>query len=154
MGRIVSPNSQPIFPCWESTSASSSSSSSLSWSSPTPKMTTSTSITKTVNGSHMFNISGYSLVKGMGTGKYVESDYFTAGGYSWAIYFYPDGKNVNNDTYVSLFIVLVSEDTSVRALFELMLWDQSGKERHKVHTQFGRTPASRPYTIKNRGSKW
>ncbi|XP_030945332.1 uncharacterized protein LOC115969846 isoform X2 [Quercus lobata] len=152
MGRIVSPNSQPIFPCWESTlaSSSSSSSSSLSWSTPT----TSTSITKTVNGSHRFSISGYSLVKGMGIGKYVESDSFTVGGYSWAIYFYPDGKNVDNDTYVSLFIVLASEDTSVRALFELMLLDQSGKNRHKVHTQFGRTPESGPYTIKNRGSMW
>ena len=152
MGRIVSPNSQPIFPCWESTlaSSSSSSSSSLSWSTPT----TSTSITKTVNGSHRFNISGYSLVKGMGIGKYVESDSFTVGGYSWAIYFYPDGKNVDNDTYVSLFIVLASEDTSVRALFELMLLDQSGKNRHKVHTPFGRTPESGPYTIKNRGSMW
>ncbi|XP_075640440.1 BTB/POZ and MATH domain-containing protein 2-like [Castanea sativa] len=130
MGRIVSPNSQPIYPCWESTlaSSSSSSSSSLSWSTP---MTTSTLITETVNGSHRFNISGYSLVKGMGIGKYVESDTFTAGGYSWAIYFYPDGKNVDNDTYVSLFIVLVSKDTSVRALFELTLLDQSGNKRHK-----------------------
>ncbi|KAK9984127.1 hypothetical protein SO802_033652 [Lithocarpus litseifolius] len=35
-----------------------------------------------------------------------------------------------------------------------MLLDQSGKERHKVHTQFGRTPESGPYTIKNRGSMW
>ncbi|KAL4603057.1 hypothetical protein ACB092_10G098400 [Castanea dentata] len=155
MGRIVSPNSQPIYPCWESTLASSSSSSSLSWSTPTPTpMTTSTLITETVNGSHRFNISGYSLVKGMGIGKYVESETFTAGGYSWGIYFYPDGKNVDNDTYVSLFIVLVSKDTSVRALFELTLLDQSGNKRHKVHTQFGRTPGSAPYTIKNRGSMW
>ena len=73
-------------------------------------------------------------MKGMGIGKYVESDSFAVGGYSWAIYFYPDGKNVDNDTYVSLFIVLASEDTSVRALFELTLLDQSGKERHKVQT--------------------
>ena len=142
MVRIVPPNSQPMF---------SSSSSSSSWSTPT---TTSTSMTKTVNASHLFNISRYSLSKGMGIGKYVESDSFTVGGYSWAIYFYPDGKNVDNDTYVSLFIVLASEGPDVRALFELKLLDQSGKERHKVYTQFRRPPDSGPYTIRNRGSMW
>ncbi|KAF3945599.1 hypothetical protein CMV_028041 [Castanea mollissima] len=146
MVRIVSPNSQPIF----SSSSSSSSSSSLSWSTPTP-MTTSTSMTETVNGSHLFNISGYSLSKGIGIGNYVASDTFTAGYYSWAIYFYPDGKKVQYDApYVSLFIVLVSEGSDVRALFELKLLDQSGKGRHKVHTQFD----SEPYTIRNRGSMW
>ncbi|XP_065625352.1 uncharacterized protein LOC112023386 isoform X2 [Quercus suber] len=142
MRRIVSPNSQPMF--------SSSSSSSLSGSTPTTTTTTttSTSMTETVNGSHLFNISGYSLSKGMGIGNCVASDTFTAGGYSWAIYFYPDGKNVqDNATYVSLFLVLASEGTDVRALLELKLLDQSGKERHKVHIQFD----SGPYTFGNRG---
>ncbi|XP_030934185.1 uncharacterized protein LOC115959768 isoform X2 [Quercus lobata] len=142
MVRIVSPNSQPMF------SSSSSSSSSLSWSTPT---TTSTSMTETVNGSHLFKIAGYSLLKGIGIGNYVASDTFTGGGYSWAIYFYPDGKKVQYDApYVSLFIVLASEGTDVRALFELKLLDQSGKGRHKVHTQFD----SGPYTIRNCGSMW
>ncbi|KAF3946991.1 hypothetical protein CMV_026813 [Castanea mollissima] len=114
-------------------------------------MTTSTSMTETVNGSHLFNISGYSLSKGIGIGNYVASDTFTAGDYSWAIYFYPDGKKVQYDApYVSMFIVLVSEGSDVRALFELKLLDQSGKGRHKVHTQFD----SEPYTIRNRGSMW
>ncbi|XP_050252602.1 BTB/POZ and MATH domain-containing protein 2-like isoform X3 [Quercus robur] len=140
MVRIVSPSSQPMF--------SSSSSSSLSWSTPT---TTSTSMTETVNGSHLFHIAGYSLLEGIGIGNYVASDTFTAGGYSWAIYFYPDGKKVQYDApYASLFIVLASEGTDVRALFELKLLDQSGKERHKVHTQFD----SGPYTIRNCGSMW
>nr|XP_023911764.1 BTB/POZ and MATH domain-containing protein 2-like [Quercus suber] len=145
MRRIVSPNSQPMF--------SSSSSSSLSGSTPTTTTTTttSTSMTETVNGSHLFNISGYSLSKGMGIGNCVASDTFTAGGYSWAIYFYPDGKNVqDNATYVSLFLVLASEGTDVRALLELKLLDQSGKERHKVHIQFD----SGPYTFGNRGQMW
>ncbi|XP_030935463.1 BTB/POZ and MATH domain-containing protein 1-like [Quercus lobata] len=144
MVRILSPNSQPIY--------SSSSSSSLSWSAPTPTpMTTSTSMTETVNGSNLFNISGYSLLKGIGVGKCVASNTFTAGGYSWEIYFYPDGKNEqDNATYVSLFIVLASEGTDVRALFELKLLDQSGKERHKVHNQFD----SGPYTIRSLGSMW
>ncbi|KAI4365663.1 hypothetical protein MLD38_021628 [Melastoma candidum] len=117
--------------------------------------TTSTSITDTINGSHEFKITGYSLMKGMGIGKYRASDTFGVGGYQWAIYFYPDGKSVeDNAGYVSLFIALASEGTDVRALFELTLLDQSGKERHKVHSHFGRTLESGPYTLKYRGSMW
>lgn len=120
-----------------------------------PLVTTSTSLTETVNGSHDFKISGYSLSKGIGIGKYVASDTFTVGGYSWAIYFYPDGKSVeDNATYVSLFIALASEGTDVRALFELTLLDQSGQERHKVHSHFGRELESGPYTLKYQGSMW
>ena len=118
-------------------------------------VTTSTSITETVNGSHQFKITGYSLSKGLGIGKYIASDTFMVGGYAWAIYFYPDGKSVeDNAAYVSLFIALASEGTDVRALFELTLLDQSGKERHKVHSHFGRPLESGPYTLKYRGSMW
>ncbi|XP_042516281.1 BTB/POZ and MATH domain-containing protein 2-like isoform X2 [Macadamia integrifolia] len=124
-------------------------------SSSSPSMTTSTSLTETVNGSHQFKINGYSLSKGLGIGKYIASDTFMVGGYDWAIYFYPDGKSIeDNATYVSLFIALASEGTDVRALFELTLLDQSGKERHKVHSHFGRTLESGPYTLKYRGSMW
>ncbi|KAG0479754.1 hypothetical protein HPP92_010612 [Vanilla planifolia] len=120
-----------------------------------PAETTSTSVTQTVNGSHEFKISGYSLSKGMGIGKYVASDMFTVGGYSWAIYFYPDGKSLEDGAaYVSLFIALASEGTDVRALFELALLDQSGKEQHKVHSHFGRNLEAGPYTLKYRGSMW
>uniref|UniRef100_A0A5B7BT34 Putative BTB/POZ and MATH domain-containing protein 2-like n=1 Tax=Davidia involucrata TaxID=16924 RepID=A0A5B7BT34_DAVIN len=128
-------------------------------SSPPPSLssqiTNSTSQTDTVNGSHEFKITGYSLSKGMGIGKYIASDTFMVGGHLWAIYFYPDGKSIeDNSTYVSLFIALASEGTDVRALFELSLFDQSGKERHKVHSHFGRTLESGPYTLKYRGSMW
>lgn len=124
-------------------------------SSPTSSSTSSTSRTETVNGSHEFKIKGYSLAKGMGVGKYMASDTFMVGGYEWAIYFYPDGKSAeDNATYVSLFIALASEGTDVRALFELTLLDQSGKDRHKVHSHFGRMLESGPYTLKYRGSMW
>ncbi|KAK9137132.1 hypothetical protein Sjap_007726 [Stephania japonica] len=128
------------------------------WRDPKPSsssVTTSTSLTDSVNGSHQFKITGYSLSKGIGTGKCIASDTFMVGGYEWAIYFYPDGKSAeDNATYVSLFIALASEGTDVRALFELTLLDQSGKERHKVHSHFGRTLESGPYTLKYRGSMW
>ncbi|RWR93691.1 BTB/POZ and MATH domain-containing protein 1-like protein [Cinnamomum micranthum f. kanehirae] len=131
------------------TSKPSSSSSSSSASS------TSTSVTQTINGSHQFKITGYSLSKGIGVGKYIASDTFMVGGYNWAIYFYPDGKSIeDNAAYVSLFIALASDGTDVRALFELTLLDQSGNERHKVHSHFGRTLESGPYTLKYRGSMW
>ncbi|KAL8522898.1 hypothetical protein ACS0TY_013018 [Phlomoides rotata] len=140
MGRVYKETSKPF----ASTESSSS-----------PAMTTSTSVTETVNGTHEFKITGYSLSKGIGIGKYIASDTFMVGGYAWAIYFYPDGKSVeDNATYVSLFIALASEGTDVRALFELTLLDQSGRERHKVHSHFGRTLDSGPYTLKYRGSMW
>ncbi|XP_010905245.1 BTB/POZ and MATH domain-containing protein 2 isoform X2 [Elaeis guineensis] len=133
----------------------SSSSSSSSLAPQPPSETASTSVTETVNGSHQFKITGYSLSKGMGIGKYIASDTFTVGGYEWAIYFYPDGKSVDDAAaYVSLFIALASEGTDVRALFELTLLDQSGKEQHKVHSHFGRTLEGGPYTLKYRGSMW
>ncbi|XP_073159525.1 BTB/POZ and MATH domain-containing protein 3 isoform X2 [Henckelia pumila] len=113
------------------------------------------SINETVDGSHHFTIRGYSLAKGMGPGKYISSDTFSVGGYEWAIYFYPDGKNVEDTSlYVSVFIALASEGTDVRALFELTLLDQSGKGKHKVHSHFDRALESGPYSLKYRGSMW
>lgn len=123
--------------------------------SPLNRPTSSRSVTETVNGSHRFVIQGYSLAKGMGIGKHIASDNFTVGGHQWAIYFYPDGKNPeDNSTYVSVFIALASEGTDVRALFELTLVDQSGKGKHKVHSHFYRSLESGPYTLKYRGSMW
>ncbi|XP_047941022.1 BTB/POZ and MATH domain-containing protein 4-like [Salvia hispanica] len=117
--------------------------------------TSSRSVTETINGSHRFLIQGYSMAKGMGVGKHIASHDFTVGGYKWAIYFYPDGKNPeDNSTYVSVFIALASEGTDVRALFELTLVDQSGKGKHKVHSHFDRSLESGPYTLKYRGSMW
>lgn len=113
------------------------------------------SISETVNGSHGFRIKGYSLAKGMGAGKYITSDTFTVGGYDWAIYFYPDGKNPeDNSMYVSVFIALASEGTDVRALFELTLVDQTNNGKDKVHSHFDRALESGPYTLKYRGSMW
>lgn len=120
-----------------------------------PPPTRSRSITETVNGSHHFTIHGYSLAKGMGVGKYIASDTFSVAGYQWAVYFYPDGKNQDDQSlHVSVFIALASEGTDVRALFELTLLDQSGKGKHKVHSHFDRALESGPYTLKYRGSMW
>ncbi|GAB4843483.1 hypothetical protein Ancab_013444 [Ancistrocladus abbreviatus] len=128
------------------------SSSSPSLSNPT---TSSISRTETVTGSHHFVINGYSLLKGLGIGRYMSSDMFEVGGYKWAIYYYPDGKSLeDNGIYISLFIALASEGADVRALFELKLMDQSGKGNHKEHSHFGRFLETGPYTLKYKGSMW
>ncbi|GKC78781.1 BTB/POZ and MATH domain-containing protein 4-like protein, partial [Tanacetum coccineum] len=79
----------------------------------------------------------------MGIGKHIASDSFTVGGYQWAVYFYPDGKNQeDNSTYVSLFIALVSEGSDVQGCVESGIYyltisrvrgSAVGMERHKVH---------------------
>ncbi|KAG9142773.1 hypothetical protein Leryth_005522 [Lithospermum erythrorhizon] len=121
----------------------------------TSAVTSSSSVSDTVNGSHEFRITGYSLAKGMGVGKYIASDTFNIGGFDWAIYFYPDGKSgEDKSTHVSLFIALASEGSDVRALFELTLVDQSGNGYHKVHSHFRRALESGPYSLKYRGSMW
>ena len=38
-------------------------------------------VTETKNGSHEFVIKGYSLMKGMGIGKYIVSETFIVGGF-------------------------------------------------------------------------
>ena len=48
-------------------------------------VTTSTSVTETVNGYHEFKINGYSLGKGMGIGKHIALDTFMVGGYTWEV---------------------------------------------------------------------
>lgn len=120
-----------------------------------PTNTESRYVADTVKGSHDLTIVGFSLAKGMGVGNFLASETFSVGGYDWAIYFYPDGKNPeDNSLYVSVFVALVSEGTDVRAKFELRLIDQSGKGRHKVHSHFERSLERGPYTLKYHGSMW
>ncbi|PKA46112.1 BTB/POZ and MATH domain-containing protein 3 [Apostasia shenzhenica] len=119
------------------------------------KICRSKSVFELVKGSHQFIIKGLSLAMGMGPGKFLSSDKFTAGDYQWAVYFYPDGTTLeDNALYASAFIALASEGTDVRALFELTLLDQSGKGKHKVHTHLERALENGPYTLKYQGSMW
>ncbi|KAH6814322.1 BTB-POZ and MATH domain 4 [Perilla frutescens var. frutescens] len=123
----------------------------------TPNQTSQTrscSVKETESGSSLFVIQGYSVAKGIGVGKHIASEEFTAGGLKWAIYFYPDGKTHEDDSiYVSVFIALESDRRDVPALFELTLMDQSGKGRHKVSSNFKKSCPS-PFTLKCRGSMW
>ncbi|KAK4491305.1 hypothetical protein RD792_002041 [Penstemon davidsonii] len=84
----------------------------------TPNLTASTSKNVIINGSHNFQIQGFSTTKGMGVGKYISSDTFWVGGHSWEIQFYPDGYvkvDESGQVHVSCYIALVSDSKNVRA---------------------------------------
>ncbi|KAL2620383.1 hypothetical protein R1flu_000588 [Riccia fluitans] len=109
-----------------------------------------------VTGSHQFTVNGYSLAKGIGAGKYIASDTFKVAGQQWAIYFYPDGKNKDDELqYISCFVARLSDHGGdVRALFELTLLDQTESKKHRVHSHFDRKLDHGPYNLKYRGSMW
>ncbi|KAK7285399.1 hypothetical protein RJT34_20169 [Clitoria ternatea] len=44
-----------------------------------------------VKGSQQFKITRYTSLKGIGSGKYLQSDTFSVDGHDWVVYFYPDG---------------------------------------------------------------
>ncbi|CAL5011272.1 unnamed protein product [Urochloa decumbens] len=54
-------------------------------------------------GRHLFEIAGYSLTKGIGADKFIQSTTFSVGGYDWCIQYYPDGVTTeyNNKYYAS-----------------------------------------------------
>ncbi|XP_051201251.1 BTB/POZ and MATH domain-containing protein 2 [Lolium perenne] len=70
-------------------------------------MSASRCTTERAKGTHVFEIVGYSLIKGLGVGEYVRSATFTVGGYDWAICFCPDGV----DQYADCVCVSVSLDS-------------------------------------------
>ncbi|CAM0903846.1 unnamed protein product [Alopecurus aequalis] len=71
-----------------------------------------------------FEIVGYSLHKGMGTGKFIHSTPASVGGYQWCIRYYPDGANEEVKDYVSVYIELLGNGPKVRALYDLRLVNQ------------------------------
>ncbi|ESW33858.1 hypothetical protein PHAVU_001G104400, partial [Phaseolus vulgaris] len=113
--------------------------------------------TETVFGTHTFEIKGYSLTKGMGVGKYIESKKFSIGGYEWVIYFYPDGKYTkdNNYSYVSAFVRLFSRvATRVSAFYELNLLDQRGKRKRHAGSHFDHSLEKGPIIFRIGGCMW
>ncbi|KAG0487829.1 hypothetical protein HPP92_006640 [Vanilla planifolia] len=95
-------------------------------------------------GEELVGISGDNVSRSKSVSETVNGSHqYTIQGYSLA-----KGMGPGN------FFALASEGTDVRALFELTLLDQSGKEKHKVHSHFDRALESGPYTLKYRGSMW
>ncbi|KAE8808639.1 TD and POZ domain-containing protein 4 [Hordeum vulgare] len=74
---------------------------------------------------HVFDILGYSKLRGMGNKpeSYIRSGIFAVGGYEWAIRFYPDGNGKESQDYISVYVELLSKSTKVRASCDLKLMD-------------------------------
>ncbi|XP_034599979.1 BTB/POZ and MATH domain-containing protein 2 [Setaria viridis] len=98
--------------------------------------TASTCTAETARGRHTFKISGYSLHKGLGAGKFIRSATFYVGGHGWSIRYYPDGhtgKDGSKD-FICVYLELMAEKgccaaaAVVRAVYDLRLVDQLTEE--------------------------
>ncbi|MCL7027590.1 hypothetical protein MKW94_013694, partial [Papaver nudicaule] len=101
------------------------------------EMSSSQSIHEIVKGSHVYEIKGYSIAKGMGVGKRMTSGKFTVGGYDWRILFYPDGYDQATEEYIGV------------VTYEFKLLDQSRKGKYGVHRRSRSTK-----TLTNQGNSW
>ncbi|KAK3123053.1 hypothetical protein QOZ80_8AG0623140 [Eleusine coracana subsp. coracana] len=76
---------------------------------------------KTAQVKHIFEGTGYRLLKGIGVCESIVSAPFTVGGYDWYIRYCPDGDDGYED-YASIFLVLMIETTTkVRVLYDFRL---------------------------------
>ncbi|KAF7104545.1 hypothetical protein CFC21_105437 [Triticum aestivum] len=89
--------------------------------------TISTCTPEKARGDHVFKIEGYSLWKGLGVGKVIQSAPFAVGGYDWRLSYYPDGYTEGSKDHVAVFLELLSKDAEVRALYHLMLIEQAAR---------------------------
>ncbi|XBI95036.1 hypothetical protein VPH35_031577 [Triticum aestivum] len=82
----------------------------------------------TEGATHDFVVTNYSLLDGMGFGRYIRSSTFTVGGYDWNIRFYPDGGKEdaagNAGAYLCCLCQLAKYE--VRAMFTLTMLDDQG----------------------------
>ncbi|KAM0928320.1 hypothetical protein ACQ4PT_002413 [Festuca glaucescens] len=89
-------------------------------------LTTSAIIAQAVSGSHVVNIDGYSRTKGLGNGKYIESETFAIGGHRWRMRYYPDGEDSADADWISIYLCCSdrTDSNEVKAEFEISLLDQ------------------------------
>ncbi|XP_078168280.1 BTB/POZ and MATH domain-containing protein 1-like [Carex rostrata] len=87
------------------------------------KETVSVSTNELVQGSHVFKISGYSILLEKKCSDPIQSAPFEVGGHNWAINFYPQYFNQHS----SVFIEQLSEGNGMRAKIRFDLLDQLGK---------------------------
>jgi speckle-type POZ protein len=93
--------------------------------------TSSTSLTKSATAVHDFKVTDYTLLDGMGVGRYVSSTTFAVGGCHWAVRFYPDGATTGCVGHVSAFLYHFNlpgpaPAAGVRARFTLNLLERDG----------------------------
>uniref|UniRef100_A0A0A9FP48 BTB domain-containing protein n=1 Tax=Arundo donax TaxID=35708 RepID=A0A0A9FP48_ARUDO len=89
--------------------------------------TSSVSLTESVTAAHDFRVTSYSLLDGMGVGRYVSSSVFTVGGRDWTVRFYPDGATADCLGNASAFLYYCGREVGVRACFTLTLLERDEK---------------------------
>jgi speckle-type POZ protein len=93
-----------------------------------------------VTAMHEFVVTSFSLIDGMGTGKFVSSATFTVAGRDWNIEIYPDGYRTEDKGYVSVFLHFIKGEIGARVKFTISLClvdkgDQvSETEPHTFHS--------------------
>lgn len=107
------------------------------------KVTVSRCSTHKEKGTHIFEIGGYSLKKGMGGDKFVRSATFTVGGYDWSIRFYPDGAADATEGCMTITLELMSNNAEVRAIFDFGLAKHGSGSLSASFTQKTKTFSSR-----------
>lgn len=84
--------------------------------------TSSRCVTERVIGTHTFEVTDFSLLDGMGVGKFVRSITFSIGGCDWNIKVYPDGsREEDKGAYVSVFLCLRKGHTSAVRVVQFSL---------------------------------
>jgi speckle-type POZ protein len=83
--------------------------------------------TEKARGTHSFKIADYSLHKGLGVGKFIDSGTFAVGGYEWHLRYYPDGFREGTKEYVGVFLRIVTKGgvEVVRVVFDLRIVNQA-----------------------------
>ncbi|KAJ3676872.1 hypothetical protein LUZ60_002596 [Juncus effusus] len=77
-----------------------------------------TSTSELAGGSHLFKITGYSVLKEVDIGKYISSSTFLIGGHEFYIDLYPQGNEEKNEEFISLYLVLNSDDKDLPVQFD------------------------------------
>jgi speckle-type POZ protein len=91
-------------------------------------VTTSAIVAEAVTGSHVLQIKGYSLTKGLGNGKFIKSSTFSVGGHRWYIRYYPDGEGLDNADWISIYLQHDYTDAvDVKARFIFSVLDDIGE---------------------------
>jgi speckle-type POZ protein len=91
------------------------------------------STTTMISTLHLFHISGYSITKELPTGKCIMSSPFLAGGYRWAIRYYPNGIDSYQDPGIAFTLQLQSEGTGIKVRLKFCLMDSNGRPS-EVHS--------------------
>ncbi|TVU42680.1 hypothetical protein EJB05_09100, partial [Eragrostis curvula] len=74
-------------------------------------------------GGHLFEVANYSQHRELGVGSFLRSATFHVGGCAWCLRFYPSGESFDseNEGYVSVAILLMTQDADVTVLYDLRL---------------------------------